>query len=87
MRLHRGVRSAGDPPAYDCFQVPVRHKGLPVCTAGFVRRAHDNGVQVHVWTVDEPAEMHRLLDMGVDGIMTDLPSVLRSVLEDRGVWH
>ena len=52
----------------------------------FVDRAHSLGIHVHVWTIDEPAEMHRLLDMGVDGIMTDNPAVLREVFEQRGVW-
>ncbi len=52
----------------------------------FVRTAHELGVAVHVWTIDEAAEMRRLLDLGVDGIMTDRPAVLRSVLEDRGQW-
>jgi glycerophosphoryl diester phosphodiesterase len=41
---------------------------------------------VHVWTIDEPDEMHRLLELGVDGIMTDRPSVLKQVLSQRGAW-
>jgi glycerophosphoryl diester phosphodiesterase len=42
---------------------------------------------VHVWTIDERAEMERLLDLGVDGIMTDRPAVLKAVLEARGRWR
>lgn len=68
-------------------QVPVRHGRVEVLTPGFVERAHRRGLQVHVWTIDEPAEMHRLLDLGVDGIMTDRPAVLRAVFEERGLWH
>lgn len=68
-------------------QVPVRHGRIPVLDARFVGRAHRVGVHVHVWTVDDPVEMTRLLDLGVDGIMTDAPAVLRDVLRSRGDWH
>lgn len=68
-------------------QVPVRYGPLTVVDRRFIARAHRFGLQVHVWTVDDPAEMHRLLDLGVDGIMTDHPEVLREVYLHRGVWR
>lgn len=68
-------------------QVPVRQGPLTVVNEKLVRRAHAAGVEVHVWTIDDEAEMHRLLDVGVHGIMTDRPAVLRQVLESRGAWH
>ncbi|SDE09725.1 glycerophosphodiester phosphodiesterase [Streptomyces prasinopilosus] len=67
-------------------QVPEVHSGVPVVDRRFVRAAHARGLQVHVWTVNEPERMHRLLDLGVDGIMTDHIGTLREVLEDRGIW-
>jgi glycerophosphoryl diester phosphodiesterase len=69
-----------------CAQVPHRYRGVTVTDRRFVERAHRSGLQVHVWTIDDPDEMHELLDLGVDGIMTDRPAVLREVLEARGVW-
>jgi len=48
--------------------------------------AHRHHLPVHVWTIDDRAEMHRLLDLGVDGIMTDRPSELKEVLVERGQW-
>ena len=60
--------------------------GFAIVEPGFVARAHRAGIAVDVWTVDDAAEMHRLLDLGVDGIMTDSPSVLRAVLEARAQW-
>ena len=69
-----------------CAQVPVRYGGIRIVDPPFVAAAHRRGVQVHVWTVDEPAEMERLLDLGVDGIMTDRPALLKKVLEQRGQW-
>lgn len=69
-----------------CVQVPVRQGRLPLVDRRFVRTAHALGLPVHVWTVDEPAEMEALLDLGVDGLMTDRPAILRDVLERRGLW-
>lgn len=68
-------------------QVPVRQGRLTVTTEGFVRRATALGVQVHVWTIDEADEMHRLLDLGVHGVMTDRLTVLRDVLQQRQLWR
>ncbi|MEU2601537.1 glycerophosphodiester phosphodiesterase [Streptomyces hirsutus] len=67
-------------------QVPEARSGVPVVDRRFVRTAHARGLQVHVWTVNEPERMHRLLDLGVDGIMTDHIDTLRKVMEDRGIW-
>ncbi|WLW56547.1 glycerophosphodiester phosphodiesterase [Streptomyces sp. YU58] len=67
-------------------QVPEAQSGIQVVDHRFLRTAHARGLQVHVWTVNEPERMHRLLDLGVDGIMTDHIDTLRKVMEDRGVW-
>ena len=68
------------------LQVPVRGGGVTLVDARLLTAAHRAGMQVHVWTVDEAPEMERLLDLGVDGVMTDRPAVLREVLERRGQW-
>lgn len=73
-------------PAGDCLQVPTRSGRVTLVDERFVRRAHRAGLPVHVWTIDDPMEMHRLLDLGVDGLMTDRPAVLRDVLVARGTW-
>ncbi len=70
----------------DALQIPVRGGGVTLASPRLVRAAHRAGLQVHIWTVDDAAEMERLLDLGVDGIMTDRPAVLREVLDRRGEW-
>lgn len=72
----------------DCVQVPISQGRIRVVTPGFVRRCHRAGLQVHVWVVDEPAEMRRLLDMGVDGLMTDDAAALAQFMaeHDGAVW-
>jgi glycerophosphoryl diester phosphodiesterase len=83
--LHgRGL--AGFVPGAAAAQVPARYAGIPVVDARFVTHAHRLGLQVHVWTVDDPVQMRELLDLGVDGIMTDHIEVLREVLKERGQW-
>ena len=68
-------------------QVPTGRGRVKLVTPRFVRRAHALGLHVHVWTIDDPVTMHALLDLGVDGIMTDTPAVLKDVMCQRGVWH
>lgn len=67
-------------------QVPRRRGPLTVVDRAFLGAAHQLGMEVHVWTVNDPAEMRELLDMGVDGIVTDRPDLLREVLAERGQW-
>ena len=69
-----------------CAQVPTNQGRVALVTPRFVETAHRLGVQVHVWTIDDAVEMARLLDLGVDGIMTDRPQVLKDVLIARGEW-
>lgn len=69
-----------------CVQVPTARFGVPVVTARVVATAHELGLDVHVWTIDEAEEMDRLLDLGVDGIVSDRPTLLRDVLRRREAW-
>ena len=82
------VRAALDrtpPPAGPmALQVPPEFGGRPLVTPEFVGHAHDHGLFVHVWTVNDEAEMARLLDLGVDAVMSDFPGRLRAVVDGRG---
>ena len=80
--IGRAARSAAR-----AAQVPVRQGPITILDRRFVEAAHRSGLHVHAWTIDDPAEMHRLLDLGVDGIMTDRPAALLDVLRARGSWH
>jgi glycerophosphoryl diester phosphodiesterase len=62
------------------LQIPETYRGLQIITPRFVQDAHRRGVAVHVWTVNETADMSRLLNAGVDGIMTDYPDRLLRLL-------
>jgi glycerophosphoryl diester phosphodiesterase len=74
-------------PRFAALQIPHRHRGLRLVTRSLVRRAHAAGVHVHVWTVDDPAEMEELIDLGVDGLITDRTDLLKDVLIARGLWR
>jgi len=67
-------------------QLPMRCCGILVVDRALVRYAHRRGLEVHVWTVNRAADMHSLLDLGVDGLITDRPDVLRDVLRARRTW-
>lgn len=81
------VRSALDgspPPAGPmALQVPAGFRDQPLVTEPFVRHAHAHGIRVHVWTINDPGEMTRLLDLGVDGLVTDFPARMRDLLAAR----
>jgi glycerophosphoryl diester phosphodiesterase len=84
----RAVHGRERPPEsllrYVALQVPARFMDTVIVDERFVGVAHEEGLAVHVWTVDEAPEMERLLALGVDGIMSDFPSVLAGVLAERG---
>ncbi|MGY1733623.1 glycerophosphodiester phosphodiesterase [Geodermatophilus sp. SYSU D01045] len=69
-----------------CAQVPLQLGGRALVDERFIAAAHARGLQVHVWTVDTPEEATAMLDLGVDGIMTDRPAMLKEILEARGQW-
>ncbi|MGJ7905301.1 glycerophosphodiester phosphodiesterase family protein [Actinopolyspora sp. H202] len=81
------VARGGTLPRGAAAQVPREHRGLRVVDRRFVERAHARSTEVHVWTVDEPSEMAKLLDTGVDGLLTDRPDLLREMLRHRGQWY
>ncbi|MGI9610824.1 MAG: glycerophosphodiester phosphodiesterase, partial [Acidimicrobiia bacterium] len=80
-RVGRGVEGAAS-----ALQVPTHFRGVKVVTRRLVETAHSHGLQVHVWTVNEPAAMESLLDLGVDGLVTDRPDLLKELMVERGVW-
>ncbi len=83
----RAVRDHDKPPSLShcALQVPVDFQGMTIVDEDLVAAAHGAGLAVHVWTIDEPEEMARLVGLGVDGIISDRPSVLRRKLEELGV--
>jgi glycerophosphoryl diester phosphodiesterase len=70
-------------PPVVAFQVPAVYGDVTVVDERFVTTAHEAGVAVHVWTINDPGEMHQLLDVGVDGLISDRPAPLVQVLRER----
>ena len=86
--LAAGVPVPDQVRVHAAVQVPPRFGGVDVVTAAAVHAAHDAGMAVHVWTIDDEPEMRRLIELGVDGVMTDRPSVLVALLDDLGLrWR
>jgi len=73
--------------AHVALQVPVQTAGVTILDDVLVAAAHEQGLAVHAWTIDDEAEMGCLVDLGVDGIMSDVPSVVVSVLARKGVTY
>jgi glycerophosphoryl diester phosphodiesterase len=77
-----GVTTALD-IRYQALQIPVRVRDFRFLTPRLLEAARQRGIAVHVWTIDDPGEMHRLLEAGVDGLMTDFPDRLLAVIRQR----
>ncbi len=76
---------AGYRPPGIALQIPPSFQGIALVTEQSVAAAHDLGLEVHVWTIDDPAEMEALLDLRIDGLMTDYPERAAGVLRRRGL--
>ena len=87
--LPRSVATSATAPLgrFGAVQIPLRQGPVPLVDRRFVGAAHRAGLQVHVWTIDDETTMARLLDLGIDGIMTDRPSVLKDLLVRRHAWN
>ncbi|MFD4668256.1 glycerophosphodiester phosphodiesterase [Lentzea sp. NPDC058450] len=82
----RRIPLAGAAVRGQVAQVPVSQGRLHIVDRRFVQAAHRRALEVHVWTIDDEADMRALLDLGVDGLVTDRPDVLREVLQSRNSW-
>jgi len=78
-----GTRDANYRPPAEAVQIPHRHESWELVTRESVEFAHRSGIEVHVWTVNEESEMSELLDMGVDGLISDYPGRALEVVQNR----
>lgn len=84
--FYQAVRAGTPPPvtAHVALQVPYRYQHVTLITPAFVEAAHQHGLAVHAWTINDEADMAGLVDLGVDGIISDRPSALAEVLRAKG---
>jgi glycerophosphoryl diester phosphodiesterase len=90
LRIASAVPGIGRPPLRfrpDVVQVPVRSGRIPIVTPTFVTRLHRWGIDVHCWTVNDRPTMLQLLELGVDGLVSDATADLKGVLQERGQWN
>ena len=73
----------GYQPSGQALQIPPTYQNIPLVTEQTLAVAHQLNVEIHVWTINEPPEMRRLLDLGVDGVMSDFPARLLEVVRER----
>ena len=67
----------------DCLQVPIYHYGIKLVTKRFVKYVQSKGLKIHVWTINDADTMQKLINIGVDGIITDKPKILRDLLSNN----
>ena len=71
----------------NCVQLPLSHYGINLISKNTLNYFQSQGLKIHVWTVNKATEFQRLIDLGVDGIMTDNCEMLKSVLAENDLWH
>ena len=69
-----------------CLQIPSSYMGFKIITKSIIDKFHNQNKKVHVWTVNDENEINELIDIGVDGIMTDKPTLLKRILKSRSLW-
>ena len=74
----------GYEPPGQALLIPPKYQDIPLVTEQTVAAAHQLGLEIHVWTINDPQEIGSLLDLGVDGVMSDFPGRLLEVVKKRG---
>ncbi len=70
-----------------CLQIPMKHLGFRIVTQKLVEHVHSLGKKIHVWTINDENQMVDLININVDGIMTDKPKTLKKVLQKKSLWN